>query len=56
MKGNNELRLNEATVIEALQEYLDRCWNPSVKVTSIVTDGSRSCGLTFVVKIKEKPA
>jgi hypothetical protein len=24
MKGNNELRLNEATLIEAVQEYLNK--------------------------------
>jgi len=28
MIGNNTLELNEATIIEAVQEYLVKRWNP----------------------------
>jgi hypothetical protein len=35
VKGSNSLQLNEATIIEAVQEYLDKRYTPNVKVCSI---------------------
>jgi hypothetical protein len=53
MKGNNELRLNEATMIEAVQEYLDkRAIVPKDRVTSVKANNSYG----FEVKIAEAEA
>jgi hypothetical protein len=35
VKGSNSLQLNEATIIEAVQEYLDKRYAPNVKVCSV---------------------
>lgn len=48
MYGNNKLMLNEATLIDAVQEYLDRRFAPTYKdrptvtgVTELSTTGGR---------------
>ena len=54
MKGSNTLLLNQATVIEALQEYLDKRYEPKVKVVSVNKDASQSYGDdSFKVLISE---
>lgn len=35
MKGNNTLSLNDATLIEALQEYFDKRIKPHIEVTGV---------------------
>lgn len=59
MKGNNTLELCPATVIEALQEYLDaRYKNPDgsgVKVVSVEI-GKQGIGHTFFVGLQPKAA
>jgi len=36
MKGNNMIQLNQATLIEAIQEYLDKRWSgPEQKVMAV---------------------
>lgn len=58
MKGNNELRLSPATVIEALQEYLDKRYTPNVVVQSVEKKSEGYGDDWFVVKVapKETPA
>lgn len=56
MKGNNELRLNDATVIEALQEYFDKRFTGApVNVTSVKREQS-GYESTFVVQVEERIA
>jgi len=50
MKGNNTLHINEATLIEAFQEYLDKRYNPPVTVAGVRQDPANN---TFVVRIAE---
>lgn len=50
MRGNNTLNLNEATIIEALQEYFDkRSLRSPFKVTSVTYTGG-----TFRVSTEER--
>lgn len=60
MKGRNEIRMNEATVIEAVQEYLDaRHSKDSPLVTGFAkVSGSHviSGGDMYVVATEEKEA
>lgn len=35
MKGNNTLTWNKATMIEAVQEYLDKRYTPRIEVTNV---------------------
>ena len=53
MKGNNELRWNEATIIEAVQEYLDKRYTPKVRVVAVAIDGTSYQASVFVVKVEE---
>lgn len=58
MIGNNEMHLNEATMIQAMQEWLDkRMPGYSPKVTS-VSASTNYAGADFIVKTtdREKPA
>lgn len=49
MKGNNELVLNQATMIEAVQYWLDsRMVQPVPKVTGVVRDASNGSGVFSV--------
>ena len=42
MRGNNEMILNELTMIEAVQEWLDKRWSaPRPKVTSVKATSSK---------------
>ena len=52
MKGNNTLRLNGATLTEALQEYLDKRYNPKVTVAG-VTMLTLDSAPVFEVKVEE---
>ncbi len=59
MKGNNELHLNEATIIEAVQEYLDRraaAVNSAPLVKSVKPGNSQPGGYSqvFVVATTDK--
>lgn len=57
MKGNNELRLNDATMMEALQEYFDkRITGSLVDVKSIKCESQGYAGNTFIVQVAERPA
>lgn len=54
MIGNNSLHLNEATLIEAMQEYLLKRMGAThvPKVTAVRLDGvSSSCAQTFIVSV-----
>ena len=51
MKGSNELRLNGATLIEALQEYFDKRYAPKIKVIS-VEQAPSPYGNEFSVKVE----
>ena len=54
MKGTNKLELNTSTLIEALQEYLERrILNETFEVTGIVK-GSSYGGDTFEVTLESK--
>lgn len=54
MKGSNTLLLNKATIIEAVQEYLDKRTMPSgrVRVSNVTQPGNES----FTVIVEEPPA
>ena len=59
MKGVNTLRLNQATVIDALQEYLNRrmtVYAGKQKVISVIHDAAQYAigNVVFIVKIEEK--
>ncbi len=52
MKGNNDLHLNEATIIEAMQQWLDREMpKDTPKVTGVKTKSEGYSGSTFVVSV-----
>ena len=54
MRGNNTLELNEATLIEAMQEYLDKRMGqfaPLVKGVSVTGQGYEK---TFNVSVSDK--
>jgi hypothetical protein len=54
--GQNTLQLNEATLIEALQEYIDkRMGSYAPKVTGVKMGSSGSYLKTFAVKTDDKP-
>jgi hypothetical protein len=52
--GNNALRLNAATINQAVQEYLDRNMITAPRVTSITQDKSVSGGW-FDVSVTDLP-
>jgi len=56
MKGNNELRLNEATMIEALQMWIDAQFtkNPP-RVASVEELSSTNYCKEFSVKVTDEP-
>lgn len=50
MKGNNEFRFNKATIIAAVQCYLDTLMKADVEVYDITYISTDS---VFIVKLKE---
>lgn len=50
MKGNNTILMNGATMMEALQEYLDKRYNPVVKVVDVKYDPNLS---VYAVRVEE---
>ena len=57
MKGSNELRLNEATIIEALQMWLDKKMPDGLQMVKSVSLSAESYGTkTFSVLVEEKEA
>ena len=56
MKGNNELRLNEATMIEALQLWLDSKFaKDAPRVTSVEAINSGAYCKEFSIKVTDEP-
>jgi len=55
VKGNNDLRWNQATIIEAVQEYLNRRYTPNVKVTSVSPVAGYGNDADFKVMVEEIP-
>lgn len=54
IKGKNVLKLNEATVIEALQEYLERSSvEAKFKITAVAEHNRGSWDAGFHVQIEE---
>ena len=53
MKGNNSFTLNESTMIEIVQQYLDREFvqDRAPKVTSV---SFKNTNATFLVKVEER--
>lgn len=49
MKGNNELKLNEATMMEVVQEWLDRQLPGGAPTVTSVKGGNGQYDLTFTV-------
>lgn len=49
MKGNNELMLNEATLIEAMQEYLNKRMGDFAPAVKAVKWGGKYEGFTVSV-------
>lgn len=58
MKGNNELHLNDETLIEALQEYFNKRYTPTPKVESVRLGENKGYSSTpvFVVTVTEVEA
>lgn len=56
MKGNNELRLNQATIIEAVQEYLAKRYTPTPFVKSVAMSKESYGSDWFVVQVEEAVA
>lgn len=54
MKGNNELKLNEATMIEVVQEWLDRQLPGGAPTVTSVKGGSNNYDLTFTVSVSSE--
>jgi len=56
MKGNNSIEMNQATLIEAVQEYFDKRWSgPPQEVMSVrASSGSRSDCLSVEVQLAAK--
>lgn len=56
MIGNNKMYLNEATIIAAVQMYLDGLMvNGAQKVTSVSEDPHNSNGKSFTVALTDRP-
>lgn len=55
MKGNNELHLNEATMIEAVQYWLNSRFVNAAPVVHGISGGKDSYSKIFVVSVKEAP-
>jgi len=57
MKGSNKLELNEATMIEAIQFWLDSQFisGKSPKVIAIKADSTTGYTRTFLVETDERP-
>ena len=54
MKGSNELHINQATIIEAVQEYLDKRYTPTPMVVSVTMESkSAYSGDVFVIKLDQ---
>lgn len=51
MKGNNELKLNEATMIEVVQEWIDRQLPGGAPTVTSVKGSSSGYDLTFTVSL-----
>lgn len=56
MKGNNELKLNEATMIEVVQEWLDRQLPAGAPTITSVKGGGNQYDLTFTVMMSSEAA
>lgn len=55
MIGNNTLTLNEATLVQAVQEWLDKRMNPSPKVGSVkAATGSAHKTDSFDVQLTDR--
>ena len=57
MKGDNELRLNTATMIMAVQEYLNARWASTTEPCPVVKDvkaNTNSYETAFVVSLKSE--
>lgn len=56
MKGKNSIELNQATLIEAIQEYLDKRWvRADQEVVSVrAATGADASNLTVVALITER--
>jgi hypothetical protein len=49
MKGNNELRINRETMVQALQLWIDTCMKTPLTVYGVTVEGN-----AFVVLLKDK--
>jgi len=54
MTGNNEFRLNTATMKEALQMYFSSRFNEPIPIVTDVSEDKSSYGTTFTVKTTDK--
>lgn len=55
MKGNNELRLNHATMIEALQLWIDSKFKGPLRVESVEQLSDTNYCREFAVKVTDEP-
>ena len=54
MIGNNELHINQVTMVEAMQMWIDASMTDPPKVTNVVCENSPS-GHGFVIRLESKP-
>ena len=53
MRGSNEFKFNQATMIDAMQHYLEKIMQPPVPiVTSVKQDSKSTFGDVFTVEVK----
>lgn len=53
MKGSNEIHINQATMIEAMQEYFNKRYNPNFKILNVKGTVINGYSETFEIKIEE---
>lgn len=53
MKGSNEIYINQATMIEAMQEYFNKRYTPHFKILSVKSIVINNYSETFEIKIEE---
>ena len=52
MIGLNKIEINQATMIEAIQEYMDKRYTPKIKVTKVVGAVINNYTATFEVSLE----
>ncbi len=52
MIGNNEIKINQATMIEAIQEYFDKRYTSKIKITKVTGSTINNYSETFSIEVE----